>query len=211
MSQADRAAREGRLEDAQAILINIVVREPRNDEAWLLLANVLIDPERKLECLQRALELAPHNPAVRRAIEELQGSLAAGRSHTEPTATSPHTNPNAEQTMPIPQPATASPNPSDRAEVIQPLLEYAESIAQAVLLTTESSDTRQVGPELVRVLGQALRHEPVMTRRWARSAGRAALIKYEKALSSYISNLPQNDPHLAELREQRHSTLDLLK
>lgn len=211
MSQADRAAREGRLEDAQAILINIVVREPRNDEAWLLLANVLTDPERKLECLRRALEIAPHNSAIRRAIEELQASLAPGRSEAQPTSTPPQTSSKMEQTAPIPQSPTASSNDSDHAEVIKPLLEYGESIAQAVLLTTESSDTRQVGQELVRVLGQALRHEPVLTRRWARSAGRAALVKYEKALSSYISNLPQNDPHLNDLREQRHSALDLLK
>ena len=60
------------------------------------------------------------------------------------------------------------------------------------------------------VMGRAGR-DAVKTRRWARTAGRGALIKYEKALTSFIVNLPRDDPQLPLLRQQRQLALQHLK
>lgn len=194
MTQARRALREERLEDAQGILVNVVVREPTNDEAWLLLAEAMQDPERKMECLERARRIDSHNPATRRAIQALQNEIAQAAFRQEVAET----------------PAPVSEIPV-RPELAVALIEYAETIAQAILMSTEPASTRALGLELVRQIEQALRHDELRTRRWARSAGRDALVKYEKALSVLITNLPQNDSQLPLLREQRQHALDLLK
>jgi hypothetical protein len=194
MAQARRALREERLDDAQGILVNIVVREPTNDEAWLMLAETIQEPERKLECLEKARRIDPRNPATQRAIQSLQNEIAQAAFGQAP--------------LPVP---TTSPEVPTRPELAGPILEYAEMIAHAVILSMEPTATRNLGLELVHQVEQGLRHDETRTRRWARSAGRDALVKYEKALSTLITNLPHHDPQLATLREQRHRALDLFK
>lgn len=194
MDQARRAVREERYEDAQALLVNIVVREPENDEAWLLLASVLSDPERKLECLEHARRINPRNPATVRAIQQVQAELA-----------------NAAFRSAVPLPPAGPPEAASADERIGPLLAYMEMMAQAVIMTTDPADTRKVGQELVHMLERALGYDERQARRWARSVGRQALLKYEKALSAYISGLPQHDRQLPTLRAQRQRALDLLR
>lgn len=245
MAQAERALRQNRIEDAQALLINLTVREPRNGEAWLLLASVLTDPERQLECLERARQIDPHNEATRRAIRQVQQKLADaafGTLRTEVSA-SPLANhvvehgdalpsldgtPSAQaRQFAQPESGASAPSLSGRGEnskialpsgdtaaasdVVTPLLEYAESLAQAVLMTVDPADTRQFGQELIHVLERAVSHDAVRTRRWARSAARSALVKYEKSLTALVSSLPGSDPRLPVFRGQRQNALDLLK
>lgn len=193
MTQARRAVREERLDDAQGLLVNIIVQEPRNDEAWLMLADLVTDAQRKMECLEHARRINPSNPAVRRAITALQNEIAQAAFGQAPT-----------------QAAAPSEIPA-RPELASPLLEYAESVAQAVQLSIEPNSTRALGAELVHYIEQAMRHDEIRARRWARSAGRDALVKYEKALTTLITNLPQNDSQLASLREARQRALDVFK
>lgn len=196
MAQARRALREGRLDDAQGFLVNAGIQEPSNDEAWLLLAETIQDPERKMECLERARKIDPRNPATLRAIQELKENITkAAFSETS-----------AAETV-----ASAPQAPKTHPELADPLLEYAETIAQAVMMSVEPSATRTLGFELANQIEQALRHDETRTRRWARSAGRDALIKYEKGLSNLITNLPQNDSQLPTLRHERQRVLALFK
>jgi hypothetical protein len=201
MDQALRALREHRNEDAQALLINVIVSEPEDDEAWLLLAEAMADANKKRECLERARAINPGNPAILRALERLSASPIAGATDTEesPVETAPAETANADSQS------------SGATDSIAPLLEHGESIAQTVLMTTEAPDTRHAGRELVQLLCEAAARDAVTTRRWARSAGRGALIKYEKALTTFIANLPRDDPQLPRLREQRQLVLDHLR
>lgn len=195
MAQARRAMREERLDDAQGILVNVVIQEPTNDEAWLMLAEMIQDPQRKMECLERARRIDSRNPATQRAIQQLQNEIAQaafGQAPTPPVAANP---------TEIPM----------RPELAGPLLEYAETITQAVMMSVEPSATRTLGLELVHQIEQAMRHDEMRARRWARSAGRDALVKYERALTMLITNLPQNDSQVVPLREQRQRALDLMK
>lgn len=203
MAQARRALREGRTDDAQGVLVNIVISEPTNDEAWLLLAETMRDPQRKLECLERARRIDPHNLATQQAIQSLQDELARA-AFNEPTP------PAASTDVPPPEPTAPNQAPTPQA-LIEPLLEYAEALAQAIILSVDPTATRNLGQELVQQLERALAYDEIRVRRWARSAGRAALVKHEKGLTTLITNLPHNDPQLAQLRAQRQQALDLLK
>lgn len=195
MDQARRALREGRPEDAQAVLINIVARAPENDEAWMLLADTLSDTEKKLDCLEHARRLNPHNSAVLRALAELKNATPAPQPVRAP----------AVRADPIAKPSPAAP------AMVEPLLEYGQAIAQSVVMTTEPMDTRSIGTQLMRILDQASQYDELVTRRWARTAGRNALLKYEKALTALITSLPFSDPQLQSLREQRRRALDWFK
>src|SRR5512142_1787876 len=88
IEQARRALHEERIEDAQAILINVIVREPEQDEAWLLLAEALADPGKKRECLERARAINPRNVAITRALERLN-QVAIAPVPTPPTISAP--------------------------------------------------------------------------------------------------------------------------
>ncbi len=203
MDQARRALHEERNEDAQAILINVIAREPEQDEAWLLLAEALSEPNKKRECLERARAINPRNRAISRALESLD--LTIPPVVVEQKALPP-------PVRDVPAAALAPPPPDTVSQTdLQRLLEYGELVAQTILLTTEPPDTRNAGLELLKALDDATIHDQVTTRRWARSVGRSALVKFEKALTILISNLPYDDPQLPELREQRRRALDYLK
>lgn len=190
MKQARLAMEEKRLDDAQSILVNVVVGEPANDDAWLLLAETISDPQRKLECLEKAKRIDAHNPATLRAIHSLQNEIAQG-IFGQRAANSVHAE------------------ISTKPEFAVPYLESAEKTAHAVNGAVEPNVIRALGAKLVDELEHALNYDEIRTRRWARSIGRDALVKYERALTNLISTLPQDDSQLAALREQRRRALKL--
>lgn len=211
MAQARRARGEARLDDMQSILVNVVVQEPNNDEAWLMLAETIQDPEKKMECLERARRIDPRNPATLRAIQQLRDEIAQAAFGPGPGAQTAKVAaideqptgelPAADVVVEIPiQPGLAG-----------PLLDYAETLANSIMLSVEPVATRTLGHELVQLVEQAMRHDETRARRWAHSAGRDALVKYEKTLSVLLANLPQHDSQLPVLRQARQRTLNLLK
>ncbi len=213
MAQARRARSEARLDDMQSILVNVVVQEPNNDEAWLMLADAIQDPDKKMECLERARRIDPRNPATLRAIQELRDGISQAIGDAEPTAASDAAKETAE---PDATPAQETPHEvvveiPVQPDLAGPLLSYAETLAKAVLMSVEPVATRTLGLELVQVIEQAMRHDEMRARRWAHSGGRDALVKYERALSTLITNLPQNDPQLPTLREARQRALQLFR
>jgi len=203
MAQARRAVREERLDDAQGILVNVVVNEPRNDEAWVLLAETLTDPQRKLECLEKAHGIDPRNAVTERALQAVRDQIANAATPAP-----------AETLTPVP---AASPDSAPveqgaaHPELAAPLLEGAEPLAREVLLSTDPNDTRSLGLTLVEQLEAAAAYDDVATHRWSQSAGRDALVKYERAVTMLITNLPQTDPQLDTLRGQRRRALALLR
>ncbi len=234
MEQARRALRESRHEDAQAILINIIVREPEEDEAWVLLAEALADETKKRECLERARAINPRNPAILRALDRLcesqltthalnaeaaapQPALASPRHATASVVTAAALSSHPAPSVPAngksesPPPEAVEPSFETEFASLATLLEYGELFAQTVMMTTEPPDTRNIGLELLKILDQAAAQDAIQTRRWARTRGRSALVKYEKALTSSIVSLPRGDPSLHDLREQRAHALQFLK
>jgi hypothetical protein len=196
LTQARVALAGHRADEAQGILVNLVVAQPRNEEAWLLLASTFDNLERRMECLQRARELNPYSPLIVTAIQELKAELASaafGQAKPAPNAS----------TEPLP--------PAINPALAKTLLDAADLLTHAALMTTEPLALRDVGLELVHLLERAQQYDSVVTRRWVASAGRAALVKYEKALTQLLINLPQDDAKVASLRAERQHALDLFK
>jgi hypothetical protein len=62
------ALRGGDRERARRLLAQAVRAEPRNEQAWLLLAGAVTDPEQRRSCLERVLRLNPEHQIARRAL-----------------------------------------------------------------------------------------------------------------------------------------------
>ncbi len=227
MDQARRAMREERIEDAQAILINVIALEPENEEAWVLRAEAITDASKKRQCLERAQTINPRNRAIARALE----SLDAIAPPETPPAPAPVPASAVEPPAPPPPPANPpTPAPSRVAEIIatpihftplqrtetiggpvEPLLEAGEALAVRVVQCTDPLETRELGCDLLRLLDEAAASDLAETRRWARANGRDALLRFEQVLTAVIANLPRDNPQLAQLREQRHRALSYLR
>jgi len=69
--QARNFIQAGRLNDARALLVDLVRQNPNNDQAWLLLSHTLSDPQQKIDCLERALRLNPRNADARAQLDNL--------------------------------------------------------------------------------------------------------------------------------------------
>jgi tetratricopeptide (TPR) repeat protein len=74
--QGKRAAQDGEHEKARELLAQAVAGDPKQLDAWLWLASVTADENTTLQCLQRAVELAPDDQRVQQAMQRvLLGTL----------------------------------------------------------------------------------------------------------------------------------------
>jgi hypothetical protein len=165
-----------------------------------MLAQTFDDLERRMECIQRARQANPNSATIALAIQELKNQIS----------TSAFGQPPAETTAPL-SPAADTSTPATNPALAQLLLDAAKLLAHATVMSSAALETRAVGMELVYLLERAQTHDVVLTRRWTSSAGHAALVKYEKALTQLLTNMPLHDPQIALLREQRQRALDLFK
>lgn len=60
--------RSGHRARARALLIQAVRVAPRSEQAWLLLAGAVTDPEQRRDCLERVLQLNPDHDLALRAL-----------------------------------------------------------------------------------------------------------------------------------------------
>ena len=70
-AQASAAAGRGNKLAAESLLDELVVTDPGNEQAWLLLAEVVDDLNEVSDCLQHALAIDPQNQAVLQKYGEL--------------------------------------------------------------------------------------------------------------------------------------------
>lgn len=220
LTAARRALERGRVAEAQGLLVSLVVSEPLNDEAWLMLAGTMADAERKLECLEHARRIDPQNPVTLSAIAAFKtavkpaafgGDGRPGKQAGESRAEKAEEAAGASAMGDAGPGANGGGSEAKRRELAGALLEQAADVARRVVLSAEPNGTRRLGLELTQTLEKARGCDAVATRRWTMSAGRGALVKYEKALTTLIANLPGNDPQLGPAREQRARALELFK
>lgn len=71
------AAREGKdLNKARQLLLESLKLNPKNEMAWLWLSQTLSDPQKKLECVNRALKLNPTNAKALELRDKLNAKIA---------------------------------------------------------------------------------------------------------------------------------------
>jgi hypothetical protein len=110
---------------AQKLLKQILTREPKNVEAWLVLAEVVQKPELSEKCLQQVLKIDPGNPV---ALQKLN----------QPASQQPEIK--QVDAQPVPQPLDEPPQ-----EVAQPSLELADPWQ----VSTQVSPTSNPSPQSI--------------------------------------------------------------
>lgn len=125
----------------RALLVQSLKLDPRNDKAWLWLARTVENPEKQLECVERALRINPDNETA----QELKKRLLANRSRVSPAADattesaeearSPAIHPIGPLTVDVPvssEENTRIAQLMDKAEIYLEAGETEEAIAQWV-------------------------------------------------------------------------------
>lgn len=74
-------------EEARNLLMTVVRADPKHEEAWLMLAWVVDDMDKALDCLDRVLTLNPNNPTAKEwrefAIREKSRQAAVAEMESE--------------------------------------------------------------------------------------------------------------------------------
>ena len=74
LKQADSNYQRGNRELAKKYLSDLLAAYPNEEAAWLLLAKVVEEKERKIECYKRALKINPANNETRIALTRIDSS-----------------------------------------------------------------------------------------------------------------------------------------
>jgi len=70
ISQGQKALKAGDKARARRLLAQALKLNPRNDAAWVILSTVVEEPERVIDCLERALAINPENQIAQRKLKE---------------------------------------------------------------------------------------------------------------------------------------------
>lgn len=89
---AREAIRQGDKGTARRFLVRAVRTNPHSETAWLMLSVIVDDPAKEQECLERVLEINPHNEVAQRHLAKSNGSGA------------PQPDPDSQETSPLPVP-----------------------------------------------------------------------------------------------------------
>lgn len=63
--------REGKFDEARVLIAKFLQQNPKSDDGWVLLSYAIADSEKKLECVQRALQINPENQQAQERMAEL--------------------------------------------------------------------------------------------------------------------------------------------
>jgi hypothetical protein len=63
--------KEGKKQDAESVLIDVLRAHPDNADAWWLMANALTDPDEQREALQEVLQLRPGDEKARKLLDKI--------------------------------------------------------------------------------------------------------------------------------------------
>ena len=80
LSQAELYIRHHQTAEARTILGEIIREDPKNEEAWILSAQVSDKPEQVLFCLHRAIEINPLSSHARILLDKLQQTYPSSSS-----------------------------------------------------------------------------------------------------------------------------------
>lgn len=76
LKQADYTFQRGNRELAKKYIADLLAAHPDDEAAWMLLARVVEEKERKIECYQRVLKLNPKNEEAKLALVRVRAALS---------------------------------------------------------------------------------------------------------------------------------------
>ncbi len=65
LARAKQRLKEGDKDIARQILDKLLMEDPRNEQAWMLLADAVLFDNERLDCLAQVLAINPNNQAAR--------------------------------------------------------------------------------------------------------------------------------------------------
>lgn len=84
LEQAIREVEAGNKEAAIALLAQVLKEDSTNEEAWIWMSEAVDDSIKKVECLEKVLEVNPFNQDALRGLEHLRGEAIFMRSDPFP-------------------------------------------------------------------------------------------------------------------------------
>lgn len=91
LDQAIAAAAAGNHRKALGLLARVIDLDPRDDRAWLCLADLVQTDAQRIDCLERVLSINPDNSIVRQRLQTLR--LKAPTTPTPPSESQPAAQP----------------------------------------------------------------------------------------------------------------------
>jgi tetratricopeptide (TPR) repeat protein len=70
--QADYTFQRGNRELAKKYLTDFLAQYPNEESAWMLMARIVEDPERKIECYERAIKINPNNSEAKIGLARIK-------------------------------------------------------------------------------------------------------------------------------------------
>ena len=71
LKRVDSLIKEGKEDEARGILIQMLKQNPKNDEAWVWLASITSDREKRQKCIEEALKINPNNATAKRVLQKM--------------------------------------------------------------------------------------------------------------------------------------------
>ena len=128
LQQAAEMLRQGEFEAASKLLASFLQEHPGSADAWVLFSYALEDPVRKLECVERALQLEPEHSQAAQRMQELKERFP----EVQTTWAKPGREPQAEaQVQPEAEPP-AEPAAAPVQPEAEPQVAPSEALAQPV-------------------------------------------------------------------------------
>lgn len=75
LKEAIKLIKEGNKKEGGQILLDLVKSEPNNENAWLWLSMCLADQNKKIQCLEKVLEINPNNQKAKVMYQDINLSL----------------------------------------------------------------------------------------------------------------------------------------
>src|SRR3990172_3050750 len=147
LQQAAELLRQGEFEAASKLLESFLQEHPGSADAWVLFSYALEDPVRKLECVERALQLEPeHAPAVERMRD-----LKERFPEVQTTWARPGREPQAEaQVQPVPEPPAEPAMAPTESEAEPPAEAQAQPEPEHPAVVAPFQSEAQVWPDEAR-------------------------------------------------------------
>ena len=86
LKQADYTFQRGNRELAKKHLSDLLTQYPNEESAWMLLARVVEEKERKIECYEHVVRINPNNNEAKLGIVRLQSLDKTPRCALDPRA-----------------------------------------------------------------------------------------------------------------------------
>lgn len=94
------------LSKGRDLLMQSLKLEPQNEMGWLWLSRAMTEPQKRIQCLERALKINPDNEQTRALIQKLSGAAPATSNQARPATNNSTAAKNSSPVAATPQRAT---------------------------------------------------------------------------------------------------------